>query len=242
MKKGASKNPTSSTKKVLLAVLLLVGAASIFGNSLYDTMFSGIPASSGPSGDTGDHDTPETVAEDRDDSDTTIRTSIRADLLAHFGSFASRTTVKNSLRFAPREFEVQRARARSTLEGGMGTVRSPSSGMPLQDPVRDPPAAPLAGSSTEDGAPPPPAMTVSLVMLTDRVGRAVVDGRVVGVGDHTTAGIVLGITKDGIEVEDPLRGVLYYEIHHPWPRGYAPPIEQADEVDQTARGNQGKNP
>ena len=88
-----------------------------------------------------------------------------------------------------------------------------------------PPVAPGPAVETSAGPievaadQPPPAMRVTLILRAGRIRRAVVDGKVIGVGDPVVAGRVIRIAADGVEVEAQRR-TWFYEINRLLPRGY----------------------
>jgi hypothetical protein len=94
-------------------------------------------------------------------------------------------------------------------------------------------APPPAATGDREDRPPRP-LDVSLVLMAERVSRAVVDGQVVGIGDRIAAGTVHAIARTGIEVDDGRR-VWFYELRTPWPRGYRPPTADAERGEESDR-------
>lgn len=86
------------------------------------------------------------------------------------------------------------------------------------------PARTVRGGRSEAGAglwegPDPPPLRVGFVLVADGVARAVVDGRVVGVGDRVAGGAVVAIARDHVQVRGAER-TLTYDLTDPWPREF----------------------
>ncbi len=105
----------------------------------------------------------------------------------------------------------------------------------LMDP-RFIPASPGAGDLNADSRPAsdkpkssdpnaPPPMTISLILRAGDAQRAVVDNRVVGIGDSVAAGTVKRIAAEGIEIEMVGGRSWFYTIQAPYPLGYEAPRE-----------------
>jgi hypothetical protein len=118
------------------------------------------------------------------------------DLLALFGHYDPRGSVANPFEWV----EVREA--------------LPLAPPPAPGPAA-PPASPPGGTATpEDPAPGPELAArhlVSLVLIVETTSRAVVDGRVVGVGDPLGKGTIARITPGGIVVADAL-GQRFYAL------------------------------
>lgn len=120
-----------------------------------------------------------------------------ADLLAVFGSYARSKPV-------PMVFCAAAAAPASTPNGPLAA--------PLAEPSR-----PLAEGAWR--GPDPASMRVTLLMVGAEVQRAVVDGRVVGVGDVVAAGRVVSIQKDLLRVQVGER-FSTYDLEDEWPREF----------------------
>ena len=85
----------------------------------------------------------------------------------------------------------------------------------------------LAPASGDDGQPPfPPVHHVSLVLLAGQVPRAVVDQRVVSLGDEILAGRIVEMSAEGLAVTSRIFGRLDYDLGVTGARGYGvtPPL------------------
>lgn len=117
-----------------------------------------------------------------------------ADLLADHGSYAGTTPLPNPFWQPPAPVVVPE------------TPAEPEVPVEL---VKAPDPAPEVDSEDESEEKPLPQHLVSLVYLTDDVLRAVMDGRVVGVGDQVDAGLVKAIRMNGVLVSTTRGTVLY---------------------------------
>jgi hypothetical protein len=184
---------------VFALLLLGVGAAvAVSGNV---STFGGSTTSSSTAAPPADTDADGAVDPSVDvdvDLDVTSESGAQPgfDLLARFGSFSDTAPVREVFAPAPKLTEVEDVR-----RSGRNAV------------VEAAPVRPSAAAADE------PVVDVSMVFVAGSAKRAVVGGRVVGVGDVVQAGRVVAITSDSVTLATVL-GSRTFRIGAVAPRGH----------------------
>lgn len=147
-----------------------------------------------------------------------VSTRLQADLLALYGSLDSTVRVREAF-------------------GAVANFAKPS---PSGESVRID-AADFGWGSRPD----PVEMHVSMTLITNHKSFACVDGVAVEVGDEVSAGRIIRITPEGIQVQS-TDLTLFYEVRQPYPREFQSELarrtalesEQGDEASAEGGENQ----
>ncbi len=183
----------------LVFALLLLGVGAAVAVSGIVSTFGGSTTSSSTAAPLADTDADGAVDPSVDvDVDVTSESGAQPgfDLLARFGSFSDTAPVREVFAPAPKLAEVEDVR-----RSGRNAV------------VEAAPVRPSAAAADE------PVVDVSMVFVAGSAKRAVVDGRVVGVGDVVQAGRVVAITSDSVTLATVL-GSRTFRIGAVAPRGH----------------------
>ena len=218
-------------KKTAIAALLLAAGSAVFAYGLREQLF-GVrevgpetfddPSLDLPPMEGGPKSSDDAMMPGDDEGAASVSDGRRAssvDLLAKHGSLEQLASVNASFR--------NRFADQAQMQGDGSSSATNPAPAPLGETLRD-------GWKSDEW---PSEHRISLVMMTG-VPRAVVDGRVVGVGDAIAAGTVTAIDAHGVEVDTGSRH-LYYDLVGPYPREFRSELQRRSAQQQerpTERG------